>query len=52
LAPYEYTWTALLEGLPSTLDVRFIYLWAKTPTLVDRIKQRSRNSESNIPEEY
>lgn len=49
---FEHTWNDLLEGLPSQLDVRFLYLRTYVDEAQKRIAERGRPSEQKIPREY
>ena len=49
---YEFTWKRLIAGLPSDLDVRYIYLQAPVATLVARVQGRAREEEVGVPSEY
>ena len=49
---YEFTWKRLIAGLPSDLNVRYIYLQAPVATLVARVQDRAREEEVGVPSEY
>ena len=52
LKMYEFTWRRLVAGLPSELDVRYIYLQASVSTLGERMKCRAREEEQGVPKAY
>lgn len=52
LGLYEHTWARVLGGLPSALDVRYIYLAADTSCILQRIRGRGRAAEADVPAEY
>ena len=49
---YKHTWERVLGGLPSELDVKYIYLQTKVDTIVERMKKRGREAEEGVPREY
>ena len=49
---YKYTWEHTLAGLPSALDVRFLYLRTPVEAAEHRIAERGREAEQKIPREY
>jgi len=49
---YQHTWERVLGGLPSELDVKYIYLQTKVDTIVERMQTRGREAEAGVPREY
>jgi deoxyadenosine/deoxycytidine kinase len=49
---FHHTWTHLLAGLPSELEVRFLYLQTPVKIAQNRIAERGREAEQKIPKEY
>lgn len=49
---YHHTWERILGGLPSQLDVKYVYLNAEVSTIVERMATRGREAESKVPREY
>ena len=49
---YEHTWERVLGGLPSELDVKYVYLKTKVDTIVARMMARGRDAEAGVPREY
>lgn len=52
LALYQHTWERVLGGMPSQLDVRYVYLRASVDTIVERMVKRGREAESKVPRDY
>ena len=49
---YQHTWERVLGGLPSQLDVKYVYLRADPETIEERMKTRGREAEAKVPREY
>lgn len=49
---YHFTWQRILGGMPSSLDVKYVYLKAPVDCLQARTKRRAREGESNISSAY
>lgn len=49
---YQHTWERVLGGLPSELDVKYIYLQTNVDTIMERMKTRGREAEVGVPREY
>lgn len=52
LRMYEFTWRRVMAGLPSTLDVKYLYLHAPVEVAHARIAQRKRECEGSVGTEY
>jgi len=49
---FHHTWTHVLDGLPSELNVNFLYMRTPVEAANIRIAQRGRDAEQTIPREY
>jgi len=49
---YKHTWNRVLGGLPSELDVKYVYLQTKVDTIVARMMARGRDAEAGVSREY
>ena len=49
---YEYTWNRVLDGLPPTLDVHYIYLKGSAEALLKRVVLRGRECEDGVSTSY
>jgi len=52
LAMYHFTWERVLGGMPSSLNVKYVYMKAPVSCLQDRTDHRARDGEGKIPCEY
>jgi len=49
---YHFTWERVLGGMPSSLNVKYVYMKAPVPCLQDRTDRRARDGEGKIPCDY
>lgn len=52
LSMLEFTWKRVMSGMPSEIDMRYIYLDAPVDFVVERTRQRAREGEAEMKPEY
>ncbi len=52
LSMFEFTWKRVMSGMPSEMDMRYIYLEAPVSFMMERTRQRARAGEVDMKPEY